>query len=66
VETQPNQQNLIDRSLGEAGLQRRVAVHLPYFFAAIRMLETTDLALTILARIAEPVLARIVPVPSDA
>lgn len=57
VETQPNQQNLIDRSLGEAGLQRRVAVHLPYFLAAIRMLETTDLVLTMPIRIAEPVLA---------
>lgn len=56
VETQPNQQNLIDRSLGEAGLQRRVVVHLPYFLAAIRMLETTDLVLTMPARIAEPVL----------
>lgn len=56
VETQPGQQNLIDRSLGEAGLQRRVAVHLPYFLAAIRMLETTDLVLTMPARIAEPVL----------
>ena len=53
VETQPNQQNLIDRSLGEAGLQRRVAVHLPYFLAAIRMLETTDLVLTMPARIAK-------------
>jgi DNA-binding transcriptional LysR family regulator len=57
VETQPNQQNLIDRSLGEAGLQRRVAVQLPYFLAAIRMLETTDLVLTMPARIAEPVLS---------
>jgi DNA-binding transcriptional LysR family regulator len=54
VETQPNQQNLIDRSLGEAGLQRRIAVHLPYFLAAIHMLETTDLVLTMPARIAEP------------
>jgi hypothetical protein len=43
---QPNQQNLIDRSLSEAGLQRRVAVHLPHFLAATRMLETTDLVLT--------------------
>ena len=56
VETQPNQQNHIDRALGEAGLRRRVAVHLPYFLAAIRMLETTDLVLTMPARIAEPVL----------
>jgi hypothetical protein len=54
VETQPNQQSLIDRPLGEAGLQRRLAVYLPYFLAAIRMLETTDLALTMPARIAEP------------
>ena len=59
VETQLNQQNLIDRSLGEAGLQRRVIVHLPYFLAAIRMLKTTDLVLTMPARIAEPMLARL-------
>ena len=59
VETQPNQQNLIDRSLGEAGLRRRVALHLPYFLAAIRLLETTDLVLTMPARIAEPVLGRL-------
>ena len=57
VETEPNQQNLIDRSLRECGLQRRVAVRLPYFLAAIRMLETTDLMLTIPARIAGPMLA---------
>jgi hypothetical protein len=57
VETQPSQQSLIDRPLGEAGLQRRLAVHLPYLFAAIRMPETTDLALTMPARIAEPVTA---------
>jgi LysR family transcriptional regulator, nod-box dependent transcriptional activator len=56
VETQSNQQNLIDRSLGEAGLQRRVVAHLPYFLAAIRMLETTDLVLTMPARIAQPML----------
>jgi DNA-binding transcriptional LysR family regulator len=57
VETQPNQQSLIDRPLGKAGLQRRLAVQLPYFLAAIRMLETTDLALTMPARIAEQVAA---------
>ena len=57
VETEPSQQNLIDRSLSEAGLQRRVAVHLPYFLAATRMLETTDLVLTMPTRIAAPVLA---------
>ncbi len=57
IETQPNQQNLIDRSLAEAGLRRHVAVHLPYFQAAIRVLEATDLVLTMPARIAEPTLA---------
>jgi DNA-binding transcriptional LysR family regulator len=57
VETQPNEQNLIDRSLSETGLQRRVAVHLPYFLAAIRTLEMTELVLTMPARIAEPVIA---------
>jgi len=56
VETEPHQQNHIDRALGERGLQRRVAVHLPYFLAATRMLESTDLVLTMPARIAEPVL----------
>ncbi len=55
VETQPHQHNHIDRTLGERGLQRRVAVHLPYFLAAIRMLESTNLVLTMPARIAEPV-----------
>ena len=54
VETQPNQQSLIDRPLGEAGFQRRIAVQLPYILAAIRTLETTDLAVTMPARIAEP------------
>jgi DNA-binding transcriptional LysR family regulator len=53
IETQPNHQNLIDRSLAEAGLRRLVAVHLPYFQAAIRVLEATDLVLTMPARIAE-------------
>jgi LysR family transcriptional regulator, nod-box dependent transcriptional activator len=53
VEAQPSQQNIIDRALGEAALQRRVAVHLPYFLAAIRILETTDLVLTMPARIAK-------------
>jgi LysR family transcriptional regulator, nod-box dependent transcriptional activator len=54
VETQPNPQNHIERALGERGLQRRVAVHLPYFLAAIRMLESTDLVLTMPTRITEP------------
>jgi len=57
IETQPNQQNLIDRSLAEAGLRRHVAVHLPYFQAAIRVLDATDLVLTMPARIAEPTLS---------
>src|SRR3984885_798824 len=57
LETQPNQQNLIDRSLAEAGLRRLVAVRLPYFQAAIRVLEATDLVLTMPSRIAQPTLA---------
>ncbi|MEG9434726.1 LysR family transcriptional regulator [Edaphobacter sp. HDX4] len=59
IETQPNHQNLIDRSLAETGLRRLVAVHLPYFQAAIRVLEATDLVLTMPARIAEPTLTAI-------
>jgi DNA-binding transcriptional LysR family regulator len=55
VEMQPNLQSLIDRPLAEVGFRRRLAVHLPYLSAAVRMLETTDLALTIPARIAGPV-----------
>jgi LysR family transcriptional regulator, nod-box dependent transcriptional activator len=47
----------MDCSLGQAGQQRRAAVHVPYLLAAIRMLETTDLVLTMPARIAEPVLS---------
>jgi DNA-binding transcriptional LysR family regulator len=54
VETRANQQNITDRVLGESGLRRRVAVHLPYILPALRTLETTDLVLTIPARIAEP------------
>ena len=54
VETQPHPQNHIERALGERGLQRRVAVHLPYFLAAIRMLESTDLVLTMPTRIEGP------------
>ena len=60
VETEAHQQNLIDRSLGETGLTRRVTVHLPYFLAAIRMLETTDLVLTMPARIAEPLVTLLI------
>jgi LysR family transcriptional regulator, nod-box dependent transcriptional activator len=56
VETPPSQQPLMDCSLGQAGLQRPAAVHVPYLLAAIRMLETTDLVMTMPTRIAEPVL----------
>ena len=57
IETQPDQRNLINRSLAEAGVRRHVAVHLPYFQAAIGVLGATDLVLTMPARIAEPTLA---------
>jgi DNA-binding transcriptional LysR family regulator len=56
VETPPSQQPLMDCPLGQAGLQRPAAVHVPYLLAAIRMLETTDLVMTMPTRIAEPVL----------
>jgi DNA-binding transcriptional LysR family regulator len=56
VETRANQQNITDRTLGESGLRRRVAIHLPYILPALRTLETTDMVLTIPARIAEPML----------
>jgi LysR family transcriptional regulator, nod-box dependent transcriptional activator len=57
VETLPSRQPLMDCSLGEAGQQRRAAVHVPYLLAAIRMLETIDLVLTVPTRIAEPALS---------
>jgi LysR family transcriptional regulator, nod-box dependent transcriptional activator len=57
VEMQPNEHSLIDKPLGEAGMKRHLAVHVPYFLAALHMLETTDLALTIPARLAIPAAA---------
>jgi LysR family transcriptional regulator, nod-box dependent transcriptional activator len=38
-------------------LRRNVALHLPYFQTAIKVLEATDLVLTMPARIAEQTLA---------
>lgn len=39
VETQADQRSLIDKLLSDAGVKRRVIVSLPYFSAALRMLE---------------------------
>lgn len=52
VETRANQQNITDRALGESGLRRRIGLRLPYILPALLALETTDMVLTIPARIA--------------
>lgn len=54
VESGFNQQNVVDRALGELGCRRRVALRLPYMFSALRILETTDLVLTIPKLVAGP------------
>ncbi len=51
VETEPKQQNLIDRPLAEAGFRRAVVLRLPYISAAVRVVENTDLVLTAPSRI---------------
>jgi DNA-binding transcriptional LysR family regulator len=53
VETQPKQQNLIDRPLAESGLRRRITLHLPYLLPALRTLENTELILTTPSRLAK-------------
>ena len=58
VETQPKQQNLIDRSLAEAGLRRKILLHLPYIIPAVLALENTALVLTIPSRLAKEVIGR--------
>jgi len=58
VETQPRQQNLIDRPLAEAGLRRRVSLHLPYIIPGVRALENSELILTTPSRLADEVLDR--------
>ena len=58
VETQPHQQNLIDRSLAEAGVRRKTLLHLPYITPAVLALEDTELVLTIPTRIATNFLGR--------
>ena len=58
VETQPKQQNLIDRSLAEAGLRRKVVLHLPYIITSVLALKDTDLVLTTPARVVKEVLGR--------
>ncbi len=52
VETEPKQQNLIDRPLAEAGWRRSIVLRLPYVSAAVRVIEDTGLVLTAPSRIA--------------
>ena len=53
VETEPNQQNLIDRALAEAGLRRKIVLHLPFLLPALQVLQYTDLLLTTPLRLAK-------------
>ncbi len=53
VETEPNQQNLIDRALAEAGLRRKVVLRLPFLLPALQVLQHTDLLLTTPLRLAK-------------
>ena len=46
VETEPNQQNLIDRALSEVGLKRTVTLRLPFLLPALQVLLESDLLLT--------------------
>ncbi|WP_158615308.1 LysR family transcriptional regulator [Acidipila sp. EB88] len=52
VETEPNQQNLIDRALAELGLRRTVSLRLPFLLPAIQVLLHSDLLLTTPLRLA--------------
>ncbi len=58
IETQPHQQNLIDRCLAEAGVRRHTLLHLPYITPAVLALENTELVLTTPFRIAADMLRR--------
>ncbi len=58
IETEPGQQNLVDRSLAEAGFRRNVLLRLPYSGPAVSALEQTSLILTVPARMAESLRGR--------
>ena len=52
VETEPNQQNLIDRALAELGLRRTVCLRLPFLLPALQVLLQSNLLLTTPLRLA--------------
>jgi DNA-binding transcriptional LysR family regulator len=52
VETEPNQQNLIDRALAELGLRRTVVLRLPFLLPALQVLLESNLMLTTPLRLA--------------
>ncbi len=52
VETEPNQQNLIDRALAEVGHRRTVLLRLPFLLPALQVLLHSDLLLTTPLRLA--------------
>lgn len=58
VETQTNQQTLVDRPLAELGHRRKVALQVPFFIPGILALENTGLVMTTPSRLAQEMLAR--------
>ncbi len=56
VETEPNQQNLVDRALSELGIRRNITLRVPFLLPALQVLLHSDLLLTTpfrLARLAQ-------------
>jgi DNA-binding transcriptional LysR family regulator len=53
VATLEGRQTLIDRPLAQLGVKRRVALSLPYFFAAMFAVAQTDLVVTVPRRLAK-------------
>ena len=53
VETLAGQQTLVDRSLAQLGVKRRVALSLPFFVPAVFAITQTDLVLTVPRRLAK-------------
>lgn len=56
VATRGGLQTIPEKYLAEAGVQRRCVIRLPYFAAAIRSVEGTDLVVTVPRRLAESAL----------
>lgn len=56
IETQANQQTLVDRPLAESGLRRQIVLRLPFFIPGILALGGTELVLTSPWRLAKAML----------